>query len=538
MERGKKRGALAIAALVGLVAVAVSTRAAAQDGVDIDRSTPRRAVATFVDAAAMGEFDRAAAVLDLRAVPADERATRGPKLARELERVIERNAWLELATISDDPKGRADDGDDIEQIATARLAGRDVPITLARSPDGTWRVSASTVARIPKLYDEHGPGVLEERVPAMLRARVLGLAYWQWLGLVVAAVLGVVLGRIVAWLAVRAAGGVAERTVARWDNELVESLRSPGTFGLAIVGFRLLVEPLALSAAATQIVGRVVGTVAIVTVAWMGVRVAAALSHIIERRAEEAAKAAAGAGEVALEARGVATQVRVLRRVVNVGIGILAVALVLTQFDIVRSVGVSLLASAGMAGIVLGFAAQRTFGSLIAGIQLAVTQPIRIGDVVIVEKEWGVIEEITLTYVVVKIWDERRLLVPMTRFLEQPFENWTKVSSQLQGTVFFHVDWSLPVAEMRAELDRILDGNAHWDGRESSVHVTDAKERTLEVRVLVSAKDARDLWKLRVGVRERIVAWLQSVDGGRYLPRVRLDEAKSRVEAFSPRTGP
>src|SRR5205085_11236343 len=144
---------------------------------------------------------------------------------------------------------------------------------------------------------------------------------------------------------------------------------------------------------------------------------------------------------------GVTTQGRVLRRGVNVAIGVIAIALGLAPFGVVRNVGVSLLASAGIAGIVLGFAAQRTIGSLIAGIQMSATQPIRIGDAVVIEKAWGTIEEVTLTYVVVKIWDERRLIVPMSRFLEQPFENWTKSSAELHGTVFLQVDWTLPTTQ-------------------------------------------------------------------------------------------
>jgi small-conductance mechanosensitive channel len=183
-------------------------------------------------------------------------------------------------------------------------------------------------------------------------------------------------------------------------------------------------------------------------------------------------------------------------------------AIMLMQFEVVRNVGVSLLASAGVAGIVLGLAAQRTLGSLFAGIQLSITQPIRMGDEIFIENESGTIEEITLTYVVVKIWDERRLIVPMSRFLEQPFQNWTKVSSELHGTVMLQADWKTPIDELRAEVARLLKGNPLWDGRSEAVHVTDAKAGTIEVRVLVSAANATKLFELRAQLRERLVAWL------------------------------
>ncbi len=185
-----------------------------------------------------------------------------------------------------------------------------------------------------------------------------------------------------------------------------------------------------------------------------------------------------------------------------------------------RSVGISLLASAGVAGVVLGLAAQRTIGGVLAGIQISVTQPIRIGDTVVVENETGTIEEITLTYAILKVWDERRLVVPITRFLEQPFQNHTKVPSGQHGSVMLYASWTLPMDALRKELDRIVAAHAKWDGRTKSVSVTDTREQAIEVRVLVSTAAPGDLFDLRAHVRERLVAWLQAFEGGEHLPRV------------------
>lgn len=505
--------------------LAATTPARADDGTT-DRSTPRRAVAAFFDATESGELDRAAESLDLAAVPAAQRTASGRELAQKLQVVLDRAAWVELSQLSDDPKGRASDGESTEVVAVARLGGREVPITLSRTsgPEPQWLVSSATVARIPRLYDEHGPTWLERRVPAALRgARVFDLEAWQWLGLLAIGALAWVVGVGVTRLAAAVGGRVARGTDAQWDDELVGAIRSPGRLFASALAFRILLAPLALSAAAMHVLSRIVGLFTIAATAWVVIRVVVVLAAAVERRAKTAA---ASAADAELRARGIATQVRVLRRVVNVTVGVVAAALMLMQWEVVRNVGVSLLASAGIAGIVLGFAAQRTIGSLIAGIQLSATQPIRIGDVVIVEKEWGTIEEVTLTYVVVKVWDERRLIVPMTRFLEQPFENWTKTSSELHGTVFFSVDWKLPIDAMRAELDRIVEGHPRWDKRTKNVLVTDAKGQTLEVRVLVSAADAGALWELRVHVREKLVQWLQSFEGGRYLPVVRIDRGE------------
>jgi small-conductance mechanosensitive channel len=223
-----------------------------------------------------------------------------------------------------------------------------------------------------------------------------------------------------------------------------------------------------------------------------------------------------------LQARRVYTQLRVIQRILTVIIVILAIAIMLMTFDRIRQVGVSILASAGIVGIVFGLAAQQTLGSLLAGIQIAITQPIRQDDVVVVEGDWGTIEEINLTYVVVKIWDQRRLVLPVTYFIQTPFENWTRTSAALLGTVFIYCDYTVPVAEVRDEFKRIIDETSMWDKKAWTLQVTDATDRTIELRALLSASDSSTLWNLRCHVREKLSAFLQA----RYpdaLPRVRLE---------------
>jgi small-conductance mechanosensitive channel len=221
-----------------------------------------------------------------------------------------------------------------------------------------------------------------------------------------------------------------------------------------------------------------------------------------------------------LQARKMYTQVTVLRKVAIVVIGIFTLASMLMVFESVRQFGTSILASAGIAGVIIGFAAQRSIATLVAGFQIAVTQPIRIDDVVIVENEWGRIEDITLTYVVVQIWDLRRLVLPITYFIEKPFQNWTRVSAELLGSVFFHVDYTMPLAPLRAELDRILAQSSLWDGKVKVLQVTEAREHTLELRVLASARDAPTAWDLRCEVREKMIDFMQK-HHSRSLPRLR-----------------
>jgi small-conductance mechanosensitive channel len=210
-----------------------------------------------------------------------------------------------------------------------------------------------------------------------------------------------------------------------------------------------------------------------------------------------------------LKARKIHTQLTVLKRIVIIVVCILALGTMLMTFEKVRQLGTTILASAGIAGIVIGMAAQRTIGTFIAGLQIAFTQPIRIDDVVIVENEWGRIEEITLTYVVVKIWDMRRLIVPITYFIEKPFQNWTRVSSDLLVTVFVYVDYTVPLEAVRAELQKILKDSELWDGKICVLQVTNASERTLELRALMSVPDASVGWDLRCRVREKLVEFIQ-----------------------------
>jgi small-conductance mechanosensitive channel len=222
-----------------------------------------------------------------------------------------------------------------------------------------------------------------------------------------------------------------------------------------------------------------------------------------------------------LEARKIHTQVRVLKRAAVVIVGIVTLASVLMIFEPVRQLGTSILASAGIAGIIVGLAAQRSIATLLAGFQIAITQPIRIDDVVIVEGEWGQVEDITLTYVVVRIWDLRRLVVPITYFIERPFQNWTRRSADILGSVFLQVDYTVPVQEIREELDRILKASSRWDGKVNVLQVTEVRERTLELRALASAKDASLAWDLRCEVREKLIDFIRERHPG-CLPQVRI----------------
>jgi small-conductance mechanosensitive channel len=209
-----------------------------------------------------------------------------------------------------------------------------------------------------------------------------------------------------------------------------------------------------------------------------------------------------------LSARKIYTQVSVIRKIIVTAVVILATGSILMLFDPVRQFGTSILASAGIAGVVIGFAAQKTLGNVLAGIQIALTQPLLIDDIVVVEGEFGQIEEITLTYVTVRTWDLRRLVLPITYFVEKPFQNWSRVSTDLLGTVILYLDYQAPMGELRKELKRLVENNPKWDRKVCGLQVTDAKQSTIEVRALISGSDPGKLGDLRCEVREGLIQFL------------------------------
>ena len=312
-----------------------------------------------------------------------------------------------------------------------------------------------------------------------------------------------------AWLLARVARTLetllqsfASRTEASWDDVMFPFAGRSLRLILPLLALILGTPALAISHDAQGVIQNAVSLALIGMIGFVLIQFVDAMAQLVLRRYSL---------EVADNrvARGVYTQVTVLKKIAVGVIAVFAIASMLMVFQPVRQLGTAMLASAGVAGIVIGFAAQKSLGTLLAGFQIAMTQPIRIDDVVIVEGEWGRIEEITLTYVVVRIWDLRRLVVPITYFIEKPFQNWTRTSADILGTVFLQVDYGVPVEAVRQELTRILESSPNWDRKVNVLQVTEAKERTLELRALASSSDASKSWDLRCEVREKLVDFVQ-----------------------------
>lgn len=331
-----------------------------------------------------------------------------------------------------------------------------------------------------------------ERITAQLSA-------WLWNGLMVAAALVIALAA--AWLVMKiicSAGG----TSGKLRQILARRLRGPVRLVLIALALSAVQPALVLGDRGTYLWQRIAGLLIPALLGWLAIAMLGIVVDVLQERADITV-------ENNLQARRRRTRLGILYRVGMFVILLIAFCLALMSIPSVRNIGVTLIASAGLAGLAVGAAAQPALKNLVAGIQMAFTEPIRIDDVVIIDNEWGRIEDIRLTFVVVKIWDERRLIVPVSRFLEDSFQNWTRETSQLLGSVFWYLDPAADIPRIRARLEEVVKANPLWDGRFFNLRVTDTSADAIEVRALVTAKDASTAFDLRCDVREAILAFLR-----------------------------
>jgi len=337
------------------------------------------------------------------------------------------------------------------------------------------------------------------------------------------AAIALILAFVAHWLLFSGLARLTRRTAVAVDEAFVRCSRRPARLLFVVLGLFLVLPGLPIPDDARASAQRVLTLALTAGVGWLAFSLTGVINVVVAARYDVSVADN-------LAAREIHTRVRALQRILAAVILVVTVCLILMAIPSIRQVGVTLFASAGIAGIVAGFAARPVLSNLIAGIQLALTQPIRIDDVVIVEGEWGWVEEIHMTYVVVRIWDLRRLVVPLSYFIEKPFQNWTRKSADILGTVFLHVDYTVPVQEVRGELQRILEASPLWDHKVWNLQVTGATDKTLELRALMSARNSGDAWNLRCEVREGLIDFLQK-SYPEALPRLRAelpDQEESR----------
>ena len=341
----------------------------------------------------------------------------------------------------------------------------------------------------------------------------------------VATAIAAFIGIVVALIAYRVGGLVLMRATRRMPviNAMVKSLHGPARWVMPLIAMQLVWQAAPDSIRYIESIRHLNALLLIGGLTWLGISAINGITDgVIAQHPADV--------DDNLQARRIQTQARVLSRTATLTALVAGLAIMLMTFPGARQVGASLLASAGVVGIVAGIAARPVFSNLIAGLQIALAQPIRIDDVLIVEGEWGRVEEITGSYVVLKIWDDRRLIIPLQWFIENPFQNWTRTGSQLLGSVFLNVDFGMPVSPLRTELERLVPTLPEWDGRFFNLQVTDATERTMQLRILVTAASSSKAFDLRCKVREAMIDFMQR-EYPAYLPTLRVHEAREHPPA-------
>ncbi|MGO9829460.1 MAG: mechanosensitive ion channel family protein [Myxococcaceae bacterium] len=501
-------------ALTALLAVALPAGAfnagLGEPPAELDRSSPFATVEGFLAEAHRSEFGLAAHDFWLDDVPKEQQAAEGALVARRLRLLLERHP-VDLSTLSKE----GESGPSSVVLAVLDVDGQPVPLRLVRVHSGdsvAWLFGRDTVRALAALDASYDPP-FGKRIPRFLFESSGGLELWQWLGLLLALVAGVGLGFLCETLLLAGMGRLTRLTHTGWDQELVLALHGPLKVLLGMGAFQAVVSRLLLPPRWESGLGVVCQTLGILAASWFGLRALDVAEAAIDRRLNARGTAASA---------GARTQMALLWRLLDAVVYLLALAAFLMQFNVVRTVGVSLLASAGVAGIVLGLAAQKSLGAVFAGIQLSVTQPIRIGDLVLVEGEQGTVVKISLTQVVLRIWDNRHLIVPVSYFLEKPFQNWTRDGLDMLGVVLLQVDYRADVDALRAELDRVLagPGKALWNGRLAQLQVIDSSAQTATVRIVVSSA-INSVFDLRCIIREEFLKFLR--DHASWLPTQRLE---------------
>lgn len=312
-----------------------------------------------------------------------------------------------------------------------------------------------------------------------------------------------------------------KKTKHVFQQSLVIRVRRPTQMAILLILFSLLIQMPPISLHLRETFNRFIGLPWIAVWTWLILAMIRVAEDVV------IAKYQINVSDN-LHARRIQTQIKILRHIGVVLLLVVSGSMVLMTFPGIRHLGVSLLASAGLVGLVVGMAARPALSNLIAGVQIAFTQPIRLDDVVVVEGEWGRIEEINTTNVIVRIWDLRRLVLPLTYFIETPFQNWTRTTANIMGTVFLYVDYTVPVEEVRKELGRIMEASELWDKGFWNLQVTDSKNHTVELRALMTAADSSIAWDLRCDVREKLIAFLQKTYPD-CLPKTRIEIENSNI---------
>lgn len=497
---------------------------------DINLETPQASLENFVINARRGNFGTASYSLNLRLLPENLSKEQIIQLSKKLFYVINQRVHLDWNMIPDRPDGqsamasaanKAIAGKPRKSIlfGTTALSEREGDFRLERvksknSPP-IWLIAANTVENIEPLYAQYGPRKFDRLISEWSKSEILGLSVWK----LVLVVLFVMISYFVFICSISIFSLISQKASAGWLKNAAKRLKHPASFALGVLTFYVtLNSSISFNASFARTLDILLLIAVVLAFTWLVTRI---LDTVMLHYAEQ------NLGDTSLEenegARKMMTYISVGRRTITFLVLIIGLAVILSQFRSLQQLGISLLASAGVATVVLGLAAQSTLGNIVAGIQIAVTKPARIGDTVIINEEWGFVEDIGFTYMIVRTWDQRRLVIPLKKIISETFENWSMKDPRQIRPIDLYVDYTMDIESLRLKFTELLEGSDSWDEyHPPSVQVIDATERSVKVRALCSAKDSYSAWDLHCELREKLIKYIGSLDKGTYLTKSRL----------------
>ena len=497
--------------------------------------TPQSVLEHFILQARNNNYKEAAYALNFNLLPDNITEKDAATLAEKLYFVLNQRVKINWDELPDRPDGQVDIQTTTNQAVAGKprrsivfgevdMDGRDIVFRLQRVKykdfGAFWLISQNTVENIDALYATYGPRKLDRMMPDWARIRFLNMPVWKFVGALVILIICYFIGRFTAFTLRK----IFLKSDKKWINHIANKLATPAGFAVGVLAFYLLLNHLiSFAGSFASTLYAILLIMVIGSVTWFFMRI---VDYFMLYVAEN--KIGDTSVEENIEARRMLTYISVARRIVTFLVIIIGASVILSQFRSLEKLGISLLASAGVATVILGIAAQSTLGNIIAGIQIAITKPARIGDTVVFEDEWGYVEDIRFTYMVVRTWDWRRLVIPLQQVISDTFENWSITSAHQIRPINIYADYKIDVKKVRKKFKEILQTKESWDeNKEPVVQVVDTTEKAIQIRFLCSSIDASTTWDLHCELREELVSYICSLEDGSYLATSRV-----RVQQF------
>lgn len=497
---------------------------------EVNLETPQASLENFMVNARNGRFLEASYSLDLKLLPEDLTRAEIVLLSKKLFYVINQRIYIDWGELPDRPDGQIGMTTKANQALAGKprksvlfgnvdLKDRDHSFRMDRvKSENTapiWLISANTVENIEPLYAKYGPRKFDRWIPEWSKIKILKISVYKILLILLFLLFSYFLYRV----ALRIFKLISDTSRKVWIERMCERLAGPTSFALGVLVFYLLLNStISYNAPFARYLNIALLTTVIIAFTWLISRV---LDSIMLHYAEQ--KLADTSQEKNEGSRKLMTYISVARRAVTFIVVVVGIIIILSQFRSFQKLGISLLASAGVATVLLGIAGQSTLGNIIAGIQIAITKPARIGDTVIMRDQWGFVEDIGFTYMIVRTWDERRLVVPLKMVISETFENWSLKNPAQIKPIDFYVDYRMDVDRLRNKFKELLEASELWDREQApSVQVIAVTEKSIKIRALCSAKDSYAAWDLHCALMESLIEYVGSLDNGAYLAKSRL----------------